>query len=278
MATAGTALKQSVTPGTSSRLRRFGRGINVAGIGFIALLLLLWESMDRIGLIDLTFLPRPSEILVASGELVRENQLFPNIAHTTIVTLVGWAIASVCGLVIGATLGLSKRIWTYTMSTIELFRALPSIVLLPIAVLLFGFSVRMELVLVIFAAQWPVMVSVIDGIRLVPDGLRDTGRTMRLSRSDILRKILLPAAIPQLLVGMRLALALSLILTVAAEMLANPEGMGYALVKEQESLHADRMFVYFLAIGILGILLNTIFVFLTRLLLPGHHARQGATQ
>lgn len=247
-----------------------GGPINLLGIGFMVGLLSLWELADRVGLIDLVFLPSPWEIIQAAGFLLRSGEFLPNVGHTVGVTLLGWGLASLIGLCIGAALGLWRTVWVYSMSTIELFRALPSIVLLPIAVLVFGFSINMELMLIIFSAQWPVMVSTVDGVRLVPQRLRDTGHTFHLSRLDLIRKIILPAALPRILVGLRLSLALSLILAVAAEMLGNPSGMGDALIKAQEALHADRMFVYFLAIGILGVLLNMVFVLITTRLAAGH--------
>lgn len=247
--------------------------INLPGVTFLIVLFAAWEAADRAGLIDLMFLPRPSEILSAGATLIAQNAFLPTVGHTVSVTLTGWAIASCSGLMIGFALGMSRRVWVYSMSTIELFRALPSVVLLPIAVLVFGFSVQMELVLVIVSAQWPVMVSAVDGVRLVPQGLRDTATTLRLGRLETARKIILPAALPKVLVGLRLSLALSLILTVAAEMLGNPTGMGNALVEAQEALQADQMFFYFLSIGLLGVLLNAAFVFLARLIAPGHHLR-----
>ena len=247
--------------------------LNLPGVGFMILLFVAWELADQAGLIDLMFLPRPSEIFTAGANLIAENEFFPTVGHTVSVTLLGWSIASCSGLLIGFALGMLRPVWTYSMSTIELFRALPSIVLLPIAVLVFGFSVEQELVLVIVSAQWPVMVAAIDGVRLIPQGLRDTATTLRLGKFEATRKIVFPGALPRVLVGLRLSLALSLILTVAAEMLGNPEGMGHALVAAQEALKADEMFFYFISIGILGVILNAVFIFLAKVLTPGHHLR-----
>ena len=245
------------------------RGINVLGIGFMLFLACAWELADRAGYINFEFLPRPLEIVAASGDLIRDNELLPNVAHTLKVTLSGWFVAVIIGLTMGIVLGLWRPSWTYGMATVELFRALPSITLVPISVLVFGFSMKMELVLVIFASQWPVMVSTIDGLSRVSPGLRDTGATMRLTRREVLTKIMIPSALPVILVGLRLALTLALILAVAAEMIGNPAGLGYALVSEQEALRPDRMFVYFITVGFIGVGLNAIFVYLARIVSPG---------
>lgn len=255
--------------GVAGSVLRTLQRVNFLGIGFMALLATMWELADRGGYITFEFLPRPTEILKASRELMDENLLWPSVAHTLGVTLTGWSVAVLLGLTMGILLGLWRPAWTYGMATVELFRALPSITLVPIAVLLFGFSMKMELVLVIFASQWPVMVSTIDGLSRVSPGLRATGATLRLTRREMLTKVMLPSALPVVLVGLRLGLTLALILAVAAEMIGNPAGIGYALVAEQEALRPDRMFVFLIAVGFVGVGLNAIFVVLARIISPG---------
>jgi ABC-type nitrate/sulfonate/bicarbonate transport system permease component len=238
--------------------------INALGMAFIVLLLLLWEAADRLGLITAQFLPRPSEILARFGEMVQTAALWKAIGHTVGVTLMGWTIASTIGILLGSALGLSRYVYRYAMTSIEVLRSLPSIVLLPISVLLFGFSIEMELVLIIFSASWAVVIATIGGVVNTPRSVIESGITLQLGRTEIIRKIVAPSALPSIIVGLRLALSLSLILAVAAEMLGNPRGMGHGLVFEQEALHADGMFVYFLLIGFLGILFNSVFVAATR--------------
>lgn len=238
--------------------------INALGMAFIVLLLLLWEAADRLGLVTAQFLPRPSEILTRFGEMVQTAALWKAIGHTVGVTLMGWTIASTIGILLGSALGLSRYVYRYAMTSIEVLRSLPSIVLLPISVLLFGFSIEMELVLIIFSASWAVVIATIGGVVNTPRSVIESGITLQLGRMEIIRKIVAPSALPSIIVGLRLALSLSLILAVAAEMLGNPRGMGHGLVFEQEALHADGMFVYFLLIGFLGILFNSVFVAATR--------------
>ncbi len=172
------------------------------------------------------------------------------------MTLLGWLLASVLGAGLGVVLGLSNTAWRYSMASIEVMRAIPPVTLVPVALLVFGFSVRMELTIILFVSAWPVLVNTIDGVRGVRSELLDVARMLRLAPAVRIRKIVLPAALPSIVVGLRLALSLSLVLAVVAEMIGNPSGLGNALVRSSQSLRPEEMFAYVFAIGLLGVALN----------------------
>jgi ABC-type nitrate/sulfonate/bicarbonate transport system permease component len=142
------------------------------------------------------------------------------------------------------------------MASIEVMRAIPPISLVPVALLVFGFSRKMELVLIVYVGAWTVLVNAIDGVRSVRAELLDVGRMLHLSRLATIRKLVLPAAMASIVVGLRLALSLALVLAVVAEMLGNPAGLGNALVRAQQALQPEQMFAYVITIGLLGIALN----------------------
>lgn len=252
--------------------------INWLGIGFIVALFLVWELIDRMGLITFDYLPSPSFILKSLGVLITSGEFLPAVGHTATVALVGWLIASVAGIILGTWLGMSKIAWRWGMATADVFRSLPSIVLLPIALLLFGFSTEAEYFLVIFGALWPVLVSTVEGIRQLPRSLSDMAATLQLPFLRKVKKIVLPAALPTMFVGLRLGLTLALVLAVAAEILGNPEGMGFAMVRAQEMLSPGDMFVYILTVGLIGVIANGLFALATKLFFPGHAARAGRSR
>ena len=235
--------------------------------------LAVWEIADHFGFISFDFLPRPSSIIVAADEQLVGNQLLPAIGHTVGIALLGRVFGSVVGIAPGCLLGVNRTAWTYGMATVDVVRSLPSIVLLPIALLLFGFSIEQELFLILWGTIWPVLVTTVEGVRATPRPLLEAGATLRLPRADSIRKIVLPSALPPIFVGLRLGLIHSFILAIAAEMLGNPSGMGYALVRAQEALQPGDMFVYLLAVGFLGILFNAMFLLASRILFRGHAAR-----
>jgi ABC-type nitrate/sulfonate/bicarbonate transport system permease component len=160
------------------------------------------------------------------------------------------------------------------MASIELLRSMPSVAFVPVSLLLFGFSVKMELALAVYIAQWLILVNTVDGIRGVSPQLLEVARMLRMSWLERTRKIVLPAAMPVILVGLRLGLTVSLVMAIVSEMVCNPAGLGYQLVFEQRALQTDRMFAYLAVIGALGVLLNAALLLVARLI-PGIEGRRG---
>lgn len=230
--------------------------VNWPGFGTIALGFLLWEGLLRAGLAHYQNLPPPSAIAGGLVEIIGNGQLLADALHTLRVALVGWAAAVVIGVAAGLILGVSATLRDYSLATIEVLRPMPGIAFAPVALLLFGFSLQMELMVVILPALWPVLINTMGAVAGVHARLFDVGRTFRLSGAETLRKIMLPAALPGVLVGARLSMTLALVLAVVAEMVGNPAGLGYAVVREQQAMRPDLVFAYVVAIGALGVTLN----------------------
>lgn len=242
--------------------------INGPGLLTVAVLVGLWEALVRSRVLDYQYLPAPSAVAGGARDLLSSGELGTGLLHTLGATLLGWLAASVVGVGLGLVLGVSDTAWRWSMASIEVLRAVPPVSLVPVALLVFGFSVRMELVLIVYVSAWPVLVNTIDGVRGVRSELLDVARMLRLSRATTVRRIVVPAAMPSIVVGLRLALSLSLVLAVVAEMLGNPRGLGNALVRAQQALQPAQMFAYVLAIGVLGVALNGAFRFLSSRALP----------
>jgi ABC-type nitrate/sulfonate/bicarbonate transport system permease component len=246
------------------------------GIGGFVVFLLLWEAAVRGGLLRFDYLPAPSVIAAALIELAVAGDAFGEIAHTLGAALAAWAISVTAGTVFGAVLGLSAKVRTYSMATVELVRPLPPVALVPVALLLFGFSIKTELVVAAIPAAFPVLIGTMGGVMAVPSGLRDVGRSMRLGRAETVWKIVLPAAAPSVLVGCRLGMSISLVLAIVVEMIGNPEGLGYAIVREAQALNSANMFAYIFIVGALGVLLNAALVGISMVFLPGRFGRIAA--
>jgi sulfonate transport system permease protein len=250
------------------------RSINIPGLMMAALLLSFWQAVIGSGLVTVEYLPAPVSIARAIWSLVAQGQLSNEIAHTVGVALLAWTIAAIVGLTLGLLLGCFPFAWRYSMASIELLRSMPSVAFVPVSLLLFGFSVKMELALAVYIAQWLILVNTVDGIRGVNPQLLEVARMLRMSWLERTRKIVLPAAMPVILVGLRLGLTVSLVMAVVSEMICNPAGLGYQLVFEQRALQTDRMFAYLTVIGALGVLLNAALLLVARVI-PGVERHGG---
>lgn len=248
-----------------SNRRRF---VNPLGVSVLVALGGVWELMVRSDIANVQFLPAPSEIAVAAHGAFFGGELIGRTIHTVGVTLLGWFVASSIGLGLGLLLGLSPTAYRYSMTSFEVTRAIPPITLTPVALLVFGFSLKMELVLVIFGGIWPVLVNTIGGVRAIAPELRDVGTMCKLSRVSMIKKIVLPAAAPAVVVGLRLALSLCLVLAIVAEIVGNPAGLGFGLISARQALEPALMFTYVIAAGLLGILLNAALGTAVRFVLP----------
>jgi ABC-type nitrate/sulfonate/bicarbonate transport system permease component len=152
---------------------------------------------------------------------------------------------------------------------------MPGVAFAPVGLLLFGFSLKTEMVVTILPVLWPVLVNTMAGVIGVHQRLYDVGRTFRLGRRDTILRIILPAAMPLIIVGARIGLGLALILVVVAEMVGNPEGLGYGIVREQQALRPDLMFAYIVTVGFIGIVLNAGMLALAEALFPSFRQLQG---
>lgn len=249
------------------RINALGLLVFAAGIG-------LWELLVRSGALRFDYLPPPSTVLTSLAELLGSGELQVDVGHTLTATLTGWGLAALAGVAAGTVLGLLHPVWRYSMASLETLRALPIVAFVPVAVLLLGFSVRTEILVGFYAALWPIMLNTISGLR-TEARLIEVGRVLRMSDSAVLWKVRLPSATAQIVVGLRLGLSTALVLTLVAEMVGNPAGLGFALVEEGQALQPGRMFAQVFVIGVLGILLNAALMSLARLLFRGQMATAG---
>ena len=154
---------------------------------------------------------------------------------------------------------------------------MPIVAFVPVAVLLLGFTTKMEIVVAFYAALWPILLNTYGGIRSVDRSLIEVGNVMGLSYLASLWKLRLPAATPYIVVGLRLGLAVSFVLTLVAEMIGNPAGLGFALVQKGEALKSAQMFAYVVVIGLVGVVLNGVLMTLARGVFRGQMVASGDT-
>jgi ABC-type nitrate/sulfonate/bicarbonate transport system permease component len=223
------------------------------------------------------FFPRLSTILVEFREMWLFSQFQLHIVPSLTRILVGFGIAVVLGIVIGVPLGLSRWGRIIAMPHIEWWRAMPPPALLPISiVLLHSIGNRQKIAFIAFFCLFPILLNTIDGVRGIEPTMFDTARSYGLKRFERIRRIVLPAALPQIFAGMRTSLSLAVIMMVLTEYFSSTSGVGYVLLISKNTLQLVGMWSAIVLIGVLGYLLNLALILVERRVLAWHRGWRAA--
>ncbi len=199
----------------------------------------------------------PSAVAAALSGAFQDGSLLIATRDTLISAFAGLLIGGAIGLALGIALGVFHIFDRLMEVTIEAIRPIPSIALLPIALIALGFGYRMEIVIVAFACIWPILILSRAAIGGIEPRLTEVSRSLRLSPVDRINKIIIPAALPRIFLAFRLSAGIALIVAVTVEIAINPIGLGAGIMTAQQALRPDLMLAYLLWIGIVGYLLNT---------------------
>ena len=232
---------------SSSRLR----GAIVPAIAIV-----LWEVFFRVYGVQSDAFAAPSVTLQKGVQALLDGALLQATVQTVGAALGGLAIGALCGVSSGIALGLCMPAYRLFNVSIELIRPIPSVALIPVAMLVFGFGYRMEMAVVAFSTVWPLLILTRSAIGSVEPRLLEVAHVIGLSPWARIRKIILPAALPRIIVALRLAIGIALVVAVTVEIAANPLGLGYGMLIAQQSLDPGLMLALLLWIGLLGWALN----------------------
>jgi NitT/TauT family transport system permease protein len=198
----------------------------------------------------------PSDVLLALGEAFADGSILIATRDTLFSAFVGLIVGSVTGLILGVAFGIFETLDRLMEVTVESIRPIPSIALLPIALIALGFGYRMEIAIVAFACVWPMLILSRAAVRDIEPRLMEVARVLRLSPGQSVRSIVIPAALPRIFVAGRLAAGIALIVAVTVEIAINPLGLGAGIMLAQQALRPDLMLAYLVWIGLLGYALN----------------------
>ena len=251
------------------------QGVNLSGLLVPLIAIAGWQLLASTKLLDYEYLPAPSEVVAALVALVKSGELAGDLVHTLGVALLAAAITLTLGGALGLAIGLLPTLRRYVMASIDFLRTIPAVALVPVAVLTLGPAVTTELILAVYAALWPIVLSTVGGVTAVHPRQFDVARMFHFSPTTTVRKIVIPAAVPAWLVGARLAAIIGLLVAIVAEMIMYPRGLGGGLIESLNTLAPARMWAYALVCGVVGFLLNTGLRRAVRLALPGSTASPG---
>lgn len=234
------------------------------------LLLVLWELAARLGLVDPRYLPPPSAVVLELLSSLATTAFWLDVGRTLASWAVGLAMAVAAGCAIGFMIGSSPFLRRFTHSTIEFLRPIPSVALIPLAVLLFGTRMGSSLMLIFYASFWQVLVQVLYGVADVDVIADDAAKCYGLGPAARLRYVVWPTALPYLMTGVRLAAAVALILAITAELVIGTPGLGKQIALAESGGAAAEMSALIVATGIIGVLINFLMRAVERRLLGWH--------
>jgi NitT/TauT family transport system permease protein len=232
----------------------------IAIIAFLA----LWETAPRAGLVDRTFLVPFSEAVKALIELVKDGQLWDNAQASLVRSLTGFVIAIAVAVPLGLLIGWYKPVADILGPLLELFRNTAALALLPVFILLLGIGETSKISIVVYACVWPILLNTISAVRTVDPTLIKSARSLSLSAPRLFQKVVLPASVPTVFTGIRLAGSASILVLVAAEMVGAKAGIGYLVNASQQNFAIADMYAAIIAISVLGLAFNQLLVTLER--------------
>ena len=222
------------------------------------ILLLIWEAAVRLGHVAPNLMPPPSEIARTSYDLMLDGTLLGHIGVSSLRVLIGFGVGALLAIFVGAAVGLSRRLEGLFDPSFQALRAIPSLAWVPLLLLWMGIDEGPKLVLIAIGAFFPVYLGLVSGIHNVDRKLVEVGEIHGLTKFAQIRRIFLPAALPNLFTGLRNGLSLAWMFVVAAELIAATRGLGFLLTDGRETGRADLVIVAIITLALLGKLSDSV--------------------
>jgi ABC-type nitrate/sulfonate/bicarbonate transport system permease component len=239
-------------------------------------LIVLWELGARAGILPSDTMSSPSAALAAGWEALADGSLPIATIETFHTALAGLALGTLIGVAVGLPVGLSPLAEAVVGPTLDALRPVPSLALLPLALLIYGFGARMEIMVVSFACTWPVLVVTIAAVRGIEPRLIEISRMLEMSRLRCMARIVLPAALARIGVGVRVSAGIALIVAVTTEIILNPRGLGYDIIVASQSLRPDLMWADLVWVGLVGFGFDALLRWIERTWLARYATAAGA--
>ena len=254
----------------TSALKNLGSGARFRGfVGFI-LFLAIWEILPDIDVLPARYFPPFHAVFGALIEIAYSPTFWNSVLYTVQAWFIGLTLAFVAASLVGLVLGTIPILWRYTESTIEFLRPIPSVALIPLAVLMFGIDIKSALLLIVYASFWQILIQILYGVKDVDPVALDTARVYGLSRWARIRYVAWPTALPYAITGFRLGASVALVLAVTAELVIGNPGIGHQVALAQSAMALPEMYALVIVAGVMGVLVNVLARAIERKLLAWH--------
>lgn len=266
------ATGRRTSTGRSLAVRRKRRTWPNRLLGLLGILIFLsvWELLPVLGIVDGRYMPPASEAIIDLIGMLGDSVFWVAVWETLRAWIIGMVIAVLAAAVLGFAIGSSKFLRKFTNSTIEFMRPVPSVALIPLAVLVFGVGIESALLLIVYASFWQVLIQVLYGVADVDSVAMDTAKSYGLGPLARIRYVIFPTALPYLMTGVRLAAAVALILAITAQLIIGIPGLGAEIARAQAGGAYTTMYSLVLATGIMGVIINIITRAVERRVLSWH--------
>lgn len=246
------------------------------GIFLPVLLLAVWAAGSELKLWNSYIIPSPGEVLDAAYVLGMKGDLIKHILVSMYRVFAGFAIAFLLAFPMGVLLGMMPRFSSYVQPLLEFVRHVPPLAVLPMLILWFGIGETPKLLVVILATFFPIFLNTLHGVVRCDPKWIEVGKSFRMDRRTIFRRIILPAALPSVLVGMRLGLGYSWRALVGAELIAAASGIGYMILDAEQLARSDIVVLGIFIIGIAGSVIDWFVFRLTSKAIPWQESEESA--
>ena len=243
-------------------------------LGLPVVLFLTWYAASANS--ENFYAPPLRQILAAFVDTWTPERLRADVLPSLARLGAGYLLAALIGIAAGIAIGANPRLRAAAEPVLEFFRAVPPPVLVPVIMLFAGIGTSMKVIVIVSGCVWPVLLNTVEGVRATDGVLSDTSRAYGITGAARLRHLLLPAASPQIVAGMRQALSISIILMVISEMFASSNGLGFAIVQFQRSFAIPEMWSGIILLGLLGFALSVLFRLAERRALAWYHGLREA--
>lgn len=247
--------------------RRLAPGTGLTLLSFLALLG-LWCALAYTGSVKDLFLPKPHKVLTAFAEMYREGILLKYSWDSIYRVMVGWAMAVVVAVPLGMAIATSQRCAAMFGPLMEFARYLPVVALVPLTLLYFGIGDLQKFMVIFLGTFFQLVLMVADSTARVPKDLSRAAATLGADKGQIYRLVLIPGALPGIMDDLRITIGWAWTYLVVAELVAANSGLGYMILRAQRFLAIDRIFAGLIIIGLLGLITDFLFKWLTRATVP----------
>ncbi|MGE1026528.1 ABC transporter permease [Bacillus sp. GMs2/2] len=234
------------------KVRKLNVKVLVRAITIPVIILIIWQLAGVFGLVSKTVLPTPLDIFLAFKELIKTGELFGHLSISVFRAAAGFFIGGGLGIILGTIVGFSTRSEQYLDPSVQMLRTVPHLAVAPLFVLWFGFGETSKVLLIADGAFFPLYVNAFLGIRGVDSKLFDVARVLEFSKRKLITKLILPAALPNLLLGARLSLGVAWVSLVVAELMGSTEGIGYMIMDARQFSNTDIVFVGIIIFAFVG--------------------------